>query len=180
MVMARLSLEEGGSRSARGDLEFEVCAVDVRDRRLKDDVLREDNVVLTNEAESAAYHPEAVALNSFIVVEAPVVTKVGPDFTPKAVWDARLVGEGKTEGAVLRDASISRCPVQLEAILLVLSTSRATNHCRCQVDFYELSLRQVVHAIKLEANVILADLDRGKGDHLVVLVCHNELVTIGV
>ena len=96
------------------------------------------------------------------------------------VRDARLVREGKTEGAERRNASISRRPGQLEAFRLVLASSRATNHCRRQVGFDKLALRQVVHAIKLDANVILTDLDSCERDHLVVLACHNEFVAIRV
>ena len=171
------SLEESGIRSAKSDLELEVCTVDVRDGCIKDDGLLDDKV---NKAESSTYHPEALVFKFMIVLEALMVSKVCPNLTKHAKWHALLVREGKTEVAVRRNTSISRRPVQLEAILLVLTTSRATNHRRRQVNFDKLALRQVIHAIKLDANVILTDLDSCERDHLVVLACHNEFVAIRV
>ena len=171
-------VERSSSCSAGSDLELVVGAVDVGKGHIKEDGLLDQ--VRPNEAEGAAVHPEAAAHLSLLQSEGRVEAGWCPHLSLHAVRNAFFAGEWISEAALFRVASVSRRPAELEAVLLMFATSRAANHCRCQVDFDDHSLRQVIQTIKLDANVILTDLYFSEGKHVEIVVLHNELVAVWI
>lgn len=175
-------VKEGTCRgaSAWGDQDVEVGTVDEGDRCLKEDLLV-DHILVLEETEGASAHPEAVTYDTIVVMEAPSVRTISTHkLTMHGFGDDSLVGERIAKGAEFCGAIFRRCVAEFKACLLMLARVGTTDHGGRQIDLNKLAVSKVVHGIQLDTDVVLGNIDCCEGNHLVILIRHDQLVAVRV
>ena len=107
---------------ARAGCHFEVkvSTINVRHRHVKENFLDYD-VLVVDQAECSSSHPEAIAPDTLVPAEAPVVAIIGPDLSLEAVRNTCDVRERPAKVAELCVASILGGPFELPTLFFMRS-----------------------------------------------------------